>query len=288
VRAFERSIAKLRDRFRIRRVSVVADRGMISRSTIDLLEGDEDAPFDYILGCRLRRVKEVREKVLSRGGRYHEVSPNLKVKEVMIERRRYIVCRNDEEARKDAIAREMIVARLVEKLSSGQVKRLVGNSGYRRFLKGSRGAWQIDEEAVKVDERFDGVFVLRTSMDLPASEIAMTYKSLWRIERTFREEKSTLEVRPLYHHLDETRIGHIVASFLALRLEVDLQRRMEGKGIKAPWPNLMRDLTRLQSVRITLDGTHYRVRTDLEGFAHDAFRAAGVRVPTRVTRIGLE
>lgn len=285
VKAFEKTIAKFRERFNIGRVSVVADRGMISKRTIKLLTEDEDAPYDYIFGCRLRKDKEVGDEVLSRGGRYHEVADNLKVKEVMVEDRRYIVCKNEEEAIKDAAARDSIVCRLGEKLESGQAKSLVGNLGYRRFLKGSKGSWRIDEEAVKRDSRFDGVFVLRTNMDLSAPEIAKTYKGLWRVERTFREEKSTLEVRPLYHHQDETRIGHIVGSFLALRLEVDLQKRMEDKGSKTPWPDLMRDLKKVKAVRITIDGIPYIVRTDLEGFAHDAFDSAGVRVPPRVTQL---
>ena len=104
-------------------------------------------------------------------------------------------------------------------------------------------------------------------MNLPTEDVAKTYKGLWRVERTFREQKSTLEMRPLFHHCDEARIGHIVGSFLALRLEVDIQKRIEEKGCDVPWPNLMRDLTDLKAVHITLDGLQYRVRTNLEGFA---------------------
>lgn len=282
VKAFEGAIAKLRERFNIRRVSVVADRAMLSQKTVKLLTEHTTAPFDYIIGCRLRGNKEVKEKVLSRGGRYSKVAKNLKVKEVIVDGRRYIVCKNEEEARKDAAARERIVTQLKEKLAKGQAKGLIGNSGYRRFLKGGKAAWRLDEKAVEGDSRFDGVFVLRTNLDMPASEIATTYKSLWRVERTFREEKSTLEVRPLFHHRDATRIGHIVASFLALRLEIDLQRRLEEKNIEVSWPRLMDDLARLQAVHITLDGKAYRIRTDLEGSAYEAFQAAGVRVPGRV------
>jgi hypothetical protein len=282
-KAFGRTVAKFRERFQIGRVSIVADRGMIGKETLKLLTEDERSPYDFILGCRMRKVTEVREEVLSRAGRYQEVSPNLKVKEVVVEGRRYVVCKNDEEAKKDAAARAAIVARLREKLGAGQAKSLVGNLGYRRFLQGAKGSWLIDEAAVKNDERFDGVFVLRTNLDLAAAEVATTYKGLWRVERTFREEKSTLEVRPLFHHQDDTRIGHIVASFLALRLEVDLQRKLEEKGIDAPWPDLMRDLTEFRAVRMDLDGVPYLIRTDLEGHAYDAFRSAGVRVPPRVT-----
>ncbi len=105
------------------------------------------------------------------------------------------------------------------------------------------------------------------------------------MERTFREQKSTLELRPLFHHNDDTRIGHIVAGFLALRLEVDLQRRMDEKGLKTPWPDLMRDLRRVQAAHMRLDGRDYRVRTDLEGRCHEAFSAAGLRPPHRVTKL---
>lgn len=283
VKALAGAIVKLRDRFKIRRVSVVADRAMLSKDTLKLLTGDKDAPFDYILGCRMRRQKEVSGEVLSRGGRYREVAPNLKVKEVCVGERRYIVCRNEEEAEKDAAAREAIVARLKERLASGRAKSMVGNAGFRRFLKGAKGAWRLDEQSVKGDARFDGVFVLRTNLKMPAPEIATTYKGLWRVERTFREEKSTLQMRPLYHHGDDTRIGHIVASFLALRLEIDLHRRLEEKGVRVPWRNLMRHLTRVEAVHLELDGKAYRIRTDLEGVAHAAFRAAGVRVPSRLT-----
>jgi hypothetical protein len=284
-KAFEKTISKFRLRFKIGRVSIVADRGMISRDAIELLVGHRSAPYDYILGCRLRRDLEVRERVLADGGAFQKVAANLKVKEVLVEGRRYIVCRNDEEAEKDALAREGILGRLRAKLESGQGKSLIGNLGYRRFLKGRRGAWQIDEQAVKNDARFDGMFVLRTNLKFDSGEIAQTYKGLWRVERTFREQKSTLEVRPIFHHQDETRIGHIVASFLGLRLEVDLQRRLEQKGIKAPWPDLMRDLKRLQAVRMEVEGIDYLVRTDLEGCAYEVFRATGVKVPTRVIRL---
>lgn len=285
VRSFERLIAKFRKRFKIGRVSVVADRGMLSKNTIELLEGNEAAPFDYILGCRLRNNKEVGEKVLRRAGRYREISANLKVKDVSVDGRRYVICRNDDGATRDAAARKTMVDKLRKKIESGGAKSLVGNGGYRRFLKGEKGSWRIDADAVKADARFDGLFVLRTGLKLPAEEIAKTYKGLWRVERTFREQKSTLEIRPLYHHCDDTRIGHIAASFLALRLEVDLRKRLEDLGIDIRWRNLMRDLKRLQAVRISMDGDGYLVRTDLEGDAYQAFKAAGVGVPPKVVRL---
>jgi transposase len=260
---------------------------MVSEENLELLTEDSESPFDYIVGCRMRKQKEVTEEVLSRGGRYHEVSKKLKVKEVEVKGHRYIVCLNEEEAKKDRAARESMVRALEEKLAKGGPKVLVGNRGYARFLKTKRGAWQIDYEAVKKDERLDGKFVLRTTTKLSAEEVAQAYKGLWRVERTFREQKSTLQIRPIYHQRDRQCVGHIVASFLALRLEVDLQRALDERSVEVSWPDLMGDLKQLQSVRMEMNGKNYLIRTDLVGSAYEAFMAAGVKIPPRVQPIGM-
>lgn len=284
--ALKRVVGLLRERFAVRRVIVVADRGMIGKHTIGLLAEHRGAPFDYILGCRMRRQREVSAEVLARAGRYQSVAENLEVKEVQVGKHRYVICRNPEEAKKDAAAREAILAKLESTLAEHGPKSIIGNRGFARFVKVQRGSVAIDEQAVAREARLDGKFVLTTNTALPAAEVALTYKSLWRVERVFREEKSTLEVRPIFHHRDDTSIGHIVASFLALRLEVDLQRRLEQRAVEVSWPDLMRDLAQVQAVVVDLDGRRYRLRTDLVGVAHHAFSAAGVRVPSAVTPVG--
>ena len=137
-------VDRLRSRFGINRVCIVADRGMISKETIEDLENDK-RDWLYILGARMRAQSEVRDEVISRGGRYRVVHPErefsddpspLDVKEVWVGDHRYIVCRNQDEARKDAADREAIVASLREHLRSG-AKSLVGNRGYRRYLSTS-------------------------------------------------------------------------------------------------------------------------------------------------------
>jgi hypothetical protein len=286
VEALTRTIARFRTRFRIRRAVVVADRGMFGRNTLAQLRDHASAPFDYILGCPLRRERAVAEQVLARPGRYQQVADNLEVKEVGLGQRRYIVCRNPIEARQDAADREALLAKLRQTLEHDGPKAVVGNRGYARYLKIAKGSVSLDEAAIAREARLDGKFVLTTSIDLPAAEVAQAYKSLWRVERAFREMKSTLDVRPVFHQRDDSVIGHIVGCFLALRLEVDLQRRLDAKGLAAPWPDLLRDLARLQAVIVDLDGTRYRLRTDCQGHAAKAFQAAGVAIPTAVTALG--
>ncbi len=161
-------------------------------------------------------------------------------------------------------------------------KSVIGNKGFARFVRVQRGAVTIDKEAVAADARLDGKFVLRTNTELDTADVAVAYKSLWRVERAFRESKSTLEVRPIFHKRDDTTVGHIVGSFLALRLEVDLQRRLDERGVAASWPDAMRDLGEVKAVEVTLDGERYRLRTDLRGIASAVFSAAGVRPPSIV------
>ena len=274
-------IDRLRGRFGIRDVCVVADRGMISQQTMaDLRKRD----IRYILGARLRNVKEIRETVLSRGGRYREVhgerskstdpSP-LKVKQVLVENRRYIVCHNEEQARKDRADREAIVAKLGDQLKQGS-KSLVGNKGYRKYLSAGGGAFQIDEAKVKQDARFDGKWVLQTDTDLPAEEVALRYKDLLLVEDAFRTMKTILQTRPIYHKCDDTIRGHVFCSFLALVLQRELQSRLEARGWITEWQRLRDDLDELQELTLPLGQKTFAIRTPPVGDASRALQATGV------------
>jgi hypothetical protein len=270
----------LRSRFQIRRMSVVADRGMICAQTIRALEAATPV-IGYILGARMRRVKQVSAEVLTRGGRYQQVRPNLHVKEVRVEGRHYVVCLNREEAERDAAVRQAILEKLEAKLRQGATG-LVGNRGYRRFLKARGGGFEIDRDKATTDARYDGKFVLRTNLDLPADEVALRYKELWRVERLFRDAKSLLATRPIFHHYDETICGHVFISFLALVLLHELDRRMEQHGLKAEWADIRRDLDALEEIEVSQAGKTYWLRTPIREAATAAFRATGVAIPPSV------
>jgi len=281
-------VERLRTRFAIGTVCVVADRGMISRKTLDQLERTDG--LSYILGARLRKHKEVKTEVLGRGGRYQEVHPKsrdpkapspLKVKEVRIEDRRYIVCLNEDQARKDAADREAILAHLAEQLKQGD-KSLIGNRGYRKYLKTEGARFTIDEAKVQAEARFDGKWVLRTNTSLSAEETALKYKQLWMVEQIFRTTKSILETRPIYHKCDETIRGHVFCTFLALMLKTELFDRLEKRRQKHEWEDIRSDLEALQETELEVKGERWWVRTPLRGTANEVLRAAGVAIPPTV------
>jgi len=278
-------------RFGIVKVCIVADRGMISQETIDDLD---QQGWPYILGARMRRCKEVREQVLNDRGRFRVVHPRsrdpkdpspLKVKEVRIEDRRYVVCVNEDEVKKDRADREAILAGLREQLQQGD-KSLVGNKGYRRYLKvEGPGHFAIDEAKIAEEARYDGTWVLRTSTALPTAEVALQFKRLWQVEQWFRSCKSLLETRPIYHQRDETIRGHVFCSFLALLLRYELQTRLAAHGKVLEWADVVDDLERLQYVEVEQDGKRFRLRTELQGSCGQVFRAVGVAIPPTVQQL---
>jgi hypothetical protein len=286
-------VARLRERFRVREVCVLADRGMISRKVLAELEAAAP-PVRYILGARMRRQKEVSETVLRTEGPWEEVYPErtgrkdpapLKVREVVVEGRRYIVCLNEEERRKDAQDRAAIVAHLQQQLKQGD-KSLVGNQGYRRYLKlEGAGHFAVDEKRVRAEARFDGLWVLRTNTDEAAPTVALRYKGLGQVEALIRTTKSILETRPIYHKCDETIRGHVFCSFLALLLKTELERRLAEQGQAWEWAEVLRGLDHLQEVEVAFRGRRYRLRSQFLGDAHKAIRAAGVAVPPTIREL---
>ena len=286
-------VDSLEARFAIRRICIVADRGMISRETITELEKPERR-WQYILGARMRSQAEVRDEVLARAGRYHVVhakSPNrqdpspLKVKEVWVEGRRYVVCLNEDEARKDAADREAIVTALREKLRQGD-KSLIGNRGYRRYVCDAGAEhFAIDEAKIAAEARNDGKWVLRTNTELSPSEVALQYKRLWMVEHWFRSCKSLLATRPIFHKCDETIRGHVFCSFLALVLRQELEARLEARSVEWEWADVIQDVERLRLVEVEHEGKRFWLRSEVQGLCGKVFQAAGVAVPPTVRQV---
>ena len=271
-------IDALKHRFHIRRVIFVCDRGMVSRGNLEALER---AKYQYIVGMKMRGLVEVRDDVLGRAGRYHEVADNLQVKEVWVENeRRYIVCFNPDEAKKDRQDREATIEKIRKKLASGGVKSLIGNRGYKRYLKVTKGSATIDLDRVKAEERYDGKYVLRTTTNLPAAEVAQAYKDLTWIERLWRELKDVVEMRPVYHWQKRDNVrGHIFVCFLALYLAALLRRKLSEAGIDMQWDEVIRALSSVRAVTVNLAGEPYLMRTPLEGGAGRILAAVGVKPP---------
>ena len=232
-------IDRLRSRFGIGRVCVVADRGMISAATITALE---ERGLEYLLGARERTETLVCTVVLADEKPFTPLcvergeQTQLFAKEVKVDGRRYIVCRNEAEAAKDAADRQAIVAALDQQLKRGD-KALIGNSAYRRYLRSTsdRRAFEIDPGKLADEARYDGIFVLRTNARVTPLQAVLRYRDLIQVEQLFRSAKALMQTRPIYHASDAAIRGHVFCSFLALVLRKELDERCRHAGFRPEW-----------------------------------------------------
>lgn len=275
---------QLKTRFGIDRMCVVSDRGMISKATIEELEGEG---IHYILGVRMRKCADITQDVLEKGAweeiygprqRQKDPSP-LQIKQTMVNGRRYIVCENSEEKKADADIRAQILKSLADKLHQGD-NALVGNKGYRRYLSvEGKSHFVIDDKKVFKDAGYDGKWVLTTDTELPMAEVAFKYKQLLQVEMIFRDMKSVMDTRPIFHKCDETIRGHVFCSFLALILRKELDRALENAGHRFEWEDIKRDLKSLVETTIEDCGKRITVRSRAEGCCGKLFGAVGIALP---------
>lgn len=275
--------------WKLARVVWVADRGFSSAENRRYLQR---AGGHYIIGEKLRGDNKEAQAALSRQGRYHTVAGNLRVKEVVIDdgtmRDRFVVCHNPEQADRDRVVRDQLLAQLgdaiagADQLSKTARAELAGqlrtSPGLKRFLRVTPGGLlRVDRRAVTAEERLDGKFLLRSSdPTLSADDIALGYKQLLEVERGWRDMKSTLELRPVYHQLERRIRAHVLLCWLALLLI-----RLAETATDDTWRNLRHELDRMHLGEFT--GTAGRVlqRTQTTATQATIFKALGVAEPKR-------
>jgi hypothetical protein len=239
--------------WKLTRVVWVADRGFSSAENRRYLQR---AGGHYIIGEKLRGDNHEAQAALSRQGRYHTVAGNLRVKEVVIDdatmRDRFVICHNPEQAERDRYVRDQLLARLRDAIADSDTltktarAELAGElrayPGLKRFLRTTPGGLlRVDQRAVAAEERLDGKFLLRTSdPTLSAEDVALGYKQLLEVERGWRDMKSTLELRPVYHHLERRIRAHVLLCWLALLLI-----RLAETACSDTWRNLRHELDRM-------------------------------------------
>lgn len=197
---------------------------------------------------------------------------------------RYIVCLNEKQARKDAADRQAIIDSLQEKLKSNP-KSLVGNKGYQKYLKLEKDTISVNQAKIEEEARYDGKWVLKTNTTLTTEQVALKYKELWQVEQVFRDMKSVLDTRPIFHQRDETIRGHVFCSFLALVLRKELDSRLERAGHCLEWADIKQELEALQEVTITEQGKTLAVRTECAGTCGKIFQAVGVAIPATIREL---
>jgi Transposase DDE domain len=277
---------KLRE-WRLHRVIWVCDTGFNSEENRNYLQR---AGGHYIIGEKLRQGTANRQ-ALERAGRYRVVDEGLHVKQVWVgegeTRRRFVVCRNLQEARRDKHHREQWLERLGDELEAIKGKdgeertqaeaRLITHRTMRRFITRRHGRLVIDRAKVHADERLDGKFLISSSDDdLSAEEIAVYYKQLIEVEACWRDQKHILDLRPIYHRKEDRIRAHVLLSFLALLL-----CRVAETRARDTWRNLRRELERIHLGYFHGSSGRVHQRTELTLRQREILTAIDVPEPPR-------
>ena len=260
----------LRD-WNLARVIWVLDRGFTSERNRRYLQR---AGGHYIVGEKLRSDSPDAQAALARQGRYHVVDGGLRVKQVRVDdatnRDRFVVCHNPERADRDQQVRDRILARLADaiagsdKLSQSKRSELYGalstKPAFKRFLrKTPAGKLRIDRAAVARETKLDGKYLLRTSDEtLSPEDLARGYKALYEAERGWRDLKSTIDLRPVYHRREDRIQAHIQLCWLALLL-----LRVAETATNDTWRNLRNELDRMHLVTLATNEGTVAQRTEL-------------------------
>lgn len=266
----------------------VADRGFSSARNRRHLQAGAGG---YIIGEKLRSGSAEADAALSRQGRYQHVAGNLQVKEVRLPDAsdRFIVCYNPEAAVRDAAIRERLVAALEEmiadsdKLTAAKRAELRGKistmPGLNRFLRVTPGGLlRADKAKIKAEENLDGKYLLRCADPmLTPEDIALGYKQLLEVERGWRDMKSVLDLRPVYHRLEERIRAHVLLCWLALLL-IRVAENTAGQT----WNIMRRELDRIHLGTFTGPAGTYRQRTEIAKPARDLLTKLGIEPPRKI------
>ena len=287
--------------WRLGRVVTVVDRGFSSDANLDYLRR---AGGHWIAGEKMRDGTPDVDAVLSRQGRYQQVRDNLRVKEVRLDNeagKRWIICHNPYEAERDRAQRDAALARVAEELERIDTARARDRKRRRNddvHVKAecalrdhpSLGRWvrqlksgrlRIDTAKVRAEERLDGKFLLSTSdPDLSTEDVALGYKNLLEAERGFRDMKSTLDLRPVFHRIEPRIRGHVLLCWLALLLIRVAERRT---GLT--WRRIAIELGRIHTVTLTGTAGTVAQTTPLTQIQQGIVDACGITAPPRVTHL---
>lgn len=281
VTCFKEIIEKFVNKFSIKKVILVGDRGMISMKNLNLLE---EMGLEYILGFRMRTIKkssrqEVLEKVDLKKLRKLK---GLQAKESEYQGKRLIVYYDPDRAELDKQHRENIIQELKEKTKNGTIFSVISNSNYKRYLDIVGEDPKVSKKKIELDELYDGVFVMTTNTKLGANQVITSYRHLWQVEQGFSWLKSELEMGPIYHWKDTRIRAHIMICFFALILKVRLNKKIKKLKDSLSYPDVMRSLKRLKVIEMDVAGKAVHMTTEIEENANLAFKSIKMRPPEKI------
>jgi len=299
------SLEKLKKRFSIRKVIIVADRGINSKLNLTKIL---DKGYSYIFASRLKKMKKSIQKEIFSGEGYQEASfpdsdKQEKIRYKIIDytnrfkdkegnvhnlEENLIITYSEKRAKKDRADRERLIKKTETLLVLADKSKIKSSNkrGGKRFLKeiSPKSDWVLDNEAIKRDEQFDGYYGIHTNeKNLTVGEILSAYHNLWKIEESFRIMKSTLEVRPIFHWTEKRIKGHFVICFLAFLLERTLEFKLKEAQEEASPQAIREALNSLNFAEVEIENQQFLLKVKGTELSNKILKLLKIKPPKNIT-----
>jgi len=287
-----KALEKLEKRFGIRKVVIVADRGINNKINLKRIV---EKGYKYIVAKRIKRMeKGITEEMFKQSG-YQEIMDGEEsirykiidyVNEIRIKgegvygiKEKLIITYSEKRAEKDRADRERLIEKARKLLEEPSRIKANYKRGGRKYIKElNRVEWSLDEKAIERDSRYDGYYGIETNEeDISPRKILEAYHGLWKIEESFRIMKSNMEVRPIYHWTESRIKGHFVVSFFAFLMLRTLEYKLKRAGIKSSPDKIREAINSMNFAKIKIEGRDYLVKTKSKDLANKIIRALRIK-----------
>lgn len=298
-KTLETALEAMESRFGIRKVILVADKGINSKLNLKMIS---DRGYKYIFASRIKSAsKKIKDLIFT--GDYTKTQSTYDtvrykvidwINEFKVDGKKYelaeklIITYSEKRAKKDRADRERFIEKANALLKNKAKIRQFNKRGGKKYIKdiSKDSDWIFDTEAVLADQRFDGYYGIQTNdMELGPEKVMDAYHSLWKIEQSFRIMKSTLEVKPIFHWTEPRIKGHFVICFLAFLLERNLEFRLKKSGEKASPEKIREAINSLNFAKVSLNGRKYFIKTKSSDLAKKILLILKIKPPKNITPV---
>jgi transposase len=309
-KTLETALIKLKKKFNIDKIIIVADRGMNSKFNLQSIRA---AGYDYIVGCKLRKmpknIKEQATDIASYNTSFEmeldgnpskkimikmktiDYKNHVKIKEVdkdvavnsanhkVILDEKIVLTWSSTRAEKDKSDRQRLIDKAISILA--KPSSLKEQRGAKRYIKQtSPGKISLRDDKIIEDMKWDGFYGISTSkLSMSDREILDAYKNLWRIEESFRVLKFSLRTRPIFHWNEKRIAGHLMVCFLSFLLERTLESTLRSKNIEFSVTKIQDAIRSLTLTPLSCQHQELYLRSKVSGLANEIFLALNIRIP---------
>jgi len=273
---FKDTIEVMKNRYQLGKVIVVSDRGMMSRTNMEIVENSD---YEFIVGKSIKQLK----KVDIFDGEFTEISKGIEYREIEYEGKRLLIIHSKERAEKDRKDRIRLIEKAKKMLKDGDIESK-SKRGAKKYLKTKNEVdYTLDIEKIEKDEKYDGYYGIITNTQLNPKQILEQYHTLWKVEESFRTLKNYLETRPIFHWTQKRIKGHIVMSFVSYIMQRTLELELERNNIEYSHEKIREAIKNMEYIDIKTNEQHFAIRTNMNVLAQKILKILNIPIPKVVT-----